>query len=262
MRSRALFVGFGLTLFALVTVPSETRADVVDEAYAAGGEAAVLARWPEAVTQYERARSLLAAPSAALDYDLGTAYAHTQELGPAVFHLRSALRLARSERVREAARRNLSVAMRRVALRAEVSGARVSNYQDWKSTARKLLQSEATGWMSLLAGIYLALFACLRGVASGVVQRFRAIAMTLVVICACSFVGLGTMRAAALHGAPEAVVVGQDVAVREGAGHHHAIAFHVQGGSIIRLKDSAPGWRHVRLDEGLEGWISERSLLF
>jgi len=252
----------GAVLVATLCGSSNAWSDVVDSAYEAGGEAAVLGHWSKAVTHYERARSLLVSPSASLEYDLGTAYAHTDELGPAIFHLRAALRLAERERVREAARRNLSVTMRRVSLRAETSGARVSTYEDWQSRARRLLQSGAAGWMSLLAGVYLAGLACVRVAAPAAMRRFRSVLLTLGVICACLFVGLGLMRVVALGAAAEAVVSEEHVAVREGAGHHHATAFHVEGGSVVHLKDAAPGWRRVRLDDGLEGWISERALLF
>ena len=236
-------------------------ADVVDSAYKSAGEAAMVGHWSEAVTQYERARSLLASPSAELEYDLGTAYAHTNELGPAVFHLRSALRLAENDRVREGARRNLSVATRRVSLRAEVSGARVSKYEGWKSRAERLLRTEAVGWISLLAAAYLAGLAMVRVLAPRLLRRFRSSLLTFGVICACLFAGLGVTRTIALGADLEAVVTGERVPVREGAGHHHATAFHVEGGSVVHLKNTAPGWRRVRLDDGLEGWISERSLL-
>jgi uncharacterized protein YgiM (DUF1202 family) len=116
--------------------------------------------------------------------------------------------------------------------------------------------------MSLLAGVYLAGLACVRVAAPQIMRRFRSILLTLGVICACLFGGFGTMRLVALNAASEAVVVGERVAVHEGAGHHHAITFHVEGGSVIHLRDVAPGWKRVRLDDGLEGWMSERALLF
>ena len=75
------------------------------------------------------------------------------------------------------------------------------------------------------------------------------------------FMGLSAAGWLSAGGSPEAVVVGDAVEVRAGAGAHHSRSFLVQGGSVVRVMGQAPGWRQIRLEEGLTGWILEDRLI-
>lgn len=246
---------------ALAVAPGVGRADAVDEAYASGHAAAADGQWADAILELERTRSLLPAPNAALEYDLGTAYAQDNRLGDAVWHLRVALRLAEEDALREAARRNLYVVQRRVDLRAETSGARGSRFDGWQSRVRRLLFADVTRWLTLAIGtawgISLFLQSWIPRFAHGRRSGIRVVTWTLGLV----FMTLSAASWLSAGGSPEAVVRGDAVEVREGAGAHHSRSFLVQGGSVVRVMGQAPGWRQIRLEEGLKGWIPKDRLV-
>ena len=241
--------------------PGVTRADAVDEAYAQGTDAAQSGDWAAAARQFERARTLLATPSGTLEYDLGTSYAHLDQNGRAVFHLRRALRLEEGEQLREDARRNLSVTERRVRLRAETNGARRSSFEGWQRRLRRLLATPSLGWLSLAIGSLWCLVLIFRHVFTRYAHRWRGPLRATTWVLAVGFGVSSLARSVALQADPIAVVIGDAVAVREGAGLHHPKTFEVQAGSTVRLGERGPGWREIRLDDGLVGWIREDSLL-
>ena len=223
--------------------PSLGHADAVDDAYAAGRAAARDARWADAIVELERTRSLLGVSDATLAYDLGTVYAEADQLGHAVWHLRTALRLAEDDTIREAARRNLSVVRRRMDLRAEVAGTRTSSFDGLQRRLRRLLSGGLVRWLAVGIGTAFAIALFLRswisryaqGRRSGLVALVWALGVGFFALCAASLMSAG--------GAPEAVVLGDAVQVHDGAGAHHSTEFSVQGGSVVRVLSRAPGWR-------------------
>jgi hypothetical protein len=245
-------------------VPRAAAADVVDEAFARGNERARAGDWAGAIVEYERAASLLPGRSAALSYDLGTAYAHAEDPGRAIFHLRRALQPAAdpSHEIVAAAQRNLGIVQRRAELDAAASGARLAPPEGWGDRFVSALTAPGFGWAALVAGWLAVVAAALREYRR---RRGRALIGlgTLALASAFVFVVVGSLHAAALRSvrnAPRGIALERTLEVRDGPGEHHDVAFRLQGGSPVRVVDRAPGWSKVRIDEGLEGWVPHATI--
>jgi hypothetical protein len=257
-------LGFGLggLVLALVLVsPNFARADVVDDAYAAGSEAALTGNWDEAIEHWQRALELLPGRSAQLDYDLGTAHAQLGELGRATYHLERALQpeARPSVEVAEAARRNLGIVRRQAETQAEIREARISRQPTWWDLAIEVLAGRALAWISLISGWLMV------GVVAHRQWRRRAgraeplggVSGALVLVFALVFAiggGLHALAIGARDEHPDAIALDAIVEVREGPGTHLPVAFELQGGSHVRVLDERSGWARVRLPGGLEGW--------
>ncbi|HLT41001.1 MAG TPA: SH3 domain-containing protein [Enhygromyxa sp.] len=246
--------------------PAPARADVVDDAYAAGNEAALAGDWAGAIEHWEHALELLPGRSAQLDYDLGTAYAQLGELGRATYHLERALQpeARPSVEVAEAARRNLGIVRRRAEVQAEVADARISREQSWWDLVVEVLAGQALAWISVITGWLLVLALVVRRSTSsrlrdGAVRISGALALVfaLVFVIGGGLHGLA-MRAADDH--PDAIALDSIVELREGPGTHLPVAFRVQGGSRVRVLGERSGWVRVRLPAGLEGWAPRESI--
>ena len=254
----ALALGLGLGL----TPPSVARADVIDDAYAAGSEAANAGDWVGAVEQWQAALELLPGRSAQLDYDLGTAYAQLGELGRATYHFERALAAeARpSVEVAEAARRNRGIVRRRAELQAEVNDAQLSREPTTWDRFVRVLAGPGLGWFSLVCGwALIVLLISRRSLARRAREAHapRGISGALVLIFALVFGVGGGVHALALETTdqhPEAIALDALVEAREGPGAHLPVAFAIQGGARVRVLDQRPGWLRVRMPGGLEGW--------
>ncbi len=247
---------------ALFASPTEAHADVVDEAFAAGNEAARAGDWERAGEHYREAEGLLPGRSAELSFNLGTAYAQLGELGPAVYHLRRALQSeARpSAAIDEAARRNLGIVRQRMEVAATTSGAQIDRPEGWWELILAAVRAPLFGWLALGAGwlglVGYLLRRRLRGVAA---VGLRSLLGVLAVV----FVVLGTLHGLALRAeqsSPMAIVLPASAEVREAPGSHRKEAFSLQGGSRVRIVDRAPGWSRVRLAGGLHGWLPAEEL--
>jgi hypothetical protein len=255
-------------LVACLLSPAIASADVVDDAYEAGNEAALAGDWAGAIEHWRHALELLPGRSAQLDYDLGTAYAQLGELGRATYHLERALQpeARPSVEVAEAARRNLGIVRRRAEVQAEVADARISREQSWWDLVVEVLAGQGLAWISLVSGWLLVLTLLLRRWMAGRLREGAGAARVgaaLALVFALVF-GIGgglhglAMRAAADH--PDAIALDSIVELREGPGAHLPVAFRVQGGSRVRVLDERSGWVRVRLPAGLEGWAPRESI--
>ncbi|MFO7567549.1 MAG: SH3 domain-containing protein [Enhygromyxa sp.] len=255
-------------LGACLLSPVMAQADVVDDAYAAGNEAAIAGDWAGALEHWQHALELLPGRSAQLDYDLGTAYAQLGELGRATYHLERALQpeARPSVEVAEAARRNLGIVRRRAEIQAEVADARISREQSWWDLVVDVLAGQGLAWISLISGWLLVLALLVRrflggrlrdGAGAARVGGALALVFALVFVIGGGLHGLA-MRAADDH--PDAIAIDSLVELREGPGTHLPIAFRVQGGSRVRVLDERSGWVRVRLPAGLEGWAPRESI--
>jgi hypothetical protein len=276
---RSLGCARALVIAGLVAIAaaSPAHADVVDDAYAAGNEAALAGDWAGAIAQWEQALELLPGRSAQLDYDLGTAYAQIGELGLATYHLQRALQpQARpTVEVAEAARRNLGIVRRRAEVAAEVADARISRQESWWDLTVAVLAGPTVAWISLISGWLLVLVLGARrwfgrpgatpkpanppktALGWDRIGGALALVLTLVFVCAGGLHGLA-MEAA--DGRPDAIALDGVVELREGPGAHLPVAFRVQGGSRVRVLDERSGWVRVRLPAGLEGWAPRQSV--
>lgn len=259
-RRRALAAILGLVLGIAGPWVRRADADAVDDAFAEGHAAAAEGRWPAAVKAYERAADLLPGESDVLQYDLGTAYAHVDQLGPATFHLRRAQRLTSDPALREAARRNLGVVRRRAELAAATEQARLSAPPDWRDRLWLALAAPLVGLVGIVLGWGAVALAALR-----VWWRRRAFAdrfesLPLAIALAVGFAVVSILHGLALRSDPEAIALDPTLEVREGPGRHRAVAFVLQGGASVRVVGDAPGWAEIRLDGGLRGWVQTSSL--
>lgn len=268
MKRGALRWSAAALLLVCLVCPAPAHADVVDDAYAAGNEAALAGDWTGAIEHWQRALELLPGRSAQLDYDLGTAYAQLGELGRATYHLERALQpeARPSVEVAEAARRNLGIVRRRAEVQAEVADARISREESWWDLAVDALAGQALAWIVLISGWLLVLALLARrwmagrlrgGAAASRVGGALALVFALVFVIGGGLHGLA-MRAADDH--PDAIALDSIVELREGPGTHLPVAFRVQGGSRVRVLDERSGWVRVRLPAGLEGWAPRESI--
>ena len=252
----------GWVLAAVVTLlPMRAAADEVDDAFARGNAAAVKGDWAAAVQAYAHAERVLPEPSAMLDYNLGTAYLHTGDLGRATLHLMRAQQFTGGPTadVLEAARYNLQAARQRAELSAAASDAKIDRADGWWDLLLEALRAPGVGWLSLVSG----------WVALGLLwvhrrrrRRSQPTAVTgvgLLVLTLCYLVP-GVLHGLALREdriSPQAVVVAPRVDVREGPGNHRKIQFAAQGGSRVRIVERTAGWQRIRLSGGLGGWVPE-----
>jgi hypothetical protein len=257
-RTWTIIAALALTLWATM---SSARADEVDDAFAAGNAAAAEGDWPAAVVAYRRAEQLLPEPSAVLDYNLGTAYLETGDLGRATLHLLRAQQFSGGPTtdVLEAARYNLQAARQRAELQAAASDAKIDRADGWWDLLLDALRAPGVGWLALVSGwAALALLWVHR-------RRRRLERPTSVTGVALLVTSLCYLVPGVLHGlalredriSPRAIVVAPTVEVREGPGNHHAIQFSAQGGSRVRIVERTVGWQKIRLSGGLGGWVPE-----
>lgn len=256
-------------VIALACLPIHSaRADVVDDAYAAGSEAAARADWPSAIEHWQRALDLLPGRSAELEYDLGTAYANQGELGRATYHLERALQpeLRPSVELAEAARRNLGIVRRQAELQAEVTDAEISRPDTWWDLFIIALASPTLGWVTLISAWLLLPVLVLRwkvGRETSAARDRRGITTVIALLLALVATiggGLHGIGLDAAHESPEAIVLDALVEVREGPGMHVPVAFQMQGGSHVRVLEQRSGWSRVRLPGGLEGWALDDAI--
>ncbi len=76
-------------------------------------------------------------------------------------------------------------------------------------------------------------------------------------LCALVTWGASAGRELALQ---RAVVVAQSVPAREGPGEKSASHFEVHEGTTVRVDDEEPGFRRVKLANGLTGWVPSSSV--
>lgn len=244
-------------------VGGQARADVVDETFARGNAAAARGDWAAAAASYEEAGRLLPGRSAALSYNLGTAYAQLGELGPATLHLRRALQPAAepSVEIAEAARRNLGLVRQRMEVAAAAEGAQIDRPEGWWELLLAAVRAPLFGWLALLAG-WSAL--AVLGLRMRLAGRGGALtASSLASVLAIVFVAIGGLHGLSLRGeqvTPQAIVLPTTAEVREAPGAHRRRAFLVQGGSRVRVIARTAGWSQIRLGGGLEGWVPEATL--
>lgn len=280
MNQRSRFVGLGLALglvLPLVASPTLARADVVDDAYAAGSEAALTGNWDEAIEHWQHALELLPGRSAQLDYDLGTAYASVGELGRATYHLERALQphARPSVEVAEAARRNLGIVRRQAETQAEIQDAIISRLPSSWDLAIEVLAGRALAWISLVSGWLMVVVVAHRQWRRRVSHAARGdhagqasdsasgVSGALALVFALVFMiggGLHALAMGAYDEHPDAIALDAIVEVREGPGTHLPVAFELQGGSHVRVLDERSGWVRVRLPGGLEGWAKLDSI--
>jgi len=221
------------------------------DAFAQGRAALEKGDYAEAAGAYARA-SALVPRCEALEYNIGTAAAEAGQIGPAVLHLERALR----EKPWDSdARQNLE----------RVRGKRVDKVmgqEPGEAPLQRLIGAvpgRACFWLGLLAWwVGCALFALrIAGVRFG--RRWHPIAAVLVAI---PLIGLSAAWQMERSIDYAVVVTGgeQGVKVQAGPAADLPVAFEVHDGLKVLLLDSENGFTHIRLGNGLEGYLPDQDV--
>jgi tetratricopeptide (TPR) repeat protein len=239
MRAALLLLALLLVTPVLAGPPPEV-ADAWTRGVAAYGDE----RYDEAVAAFEAVRKAgWTAP--ALEYNLGNAYLKADSLGRAVLHFRRALAL---DPIYENASVNLDYA------RSLTRDVRPETGRRWPWLQRLRLGPGGAALAVLVA------FTLFCGIAALRLRRWGG-RLTLVQGAAG---GLLMLAVAALvfelsltRGPGEGVVLVEETEVRAGPGPGHTVNFRIHEGTEVELLRDAPGWREVRVTEGLTGWLPE-----
>ncbi|GEM_PF-1247002 len=264
----------GLCLACLLVCGRVAHADVVDDAFVRGHQAMLAGNRAAAVAAYQEAARLLQTPVSLLEFDLGTAYAELGQLGRATFHLRRALQSQwrPSADVAEAARHNLAVVRRGAELQAATNGRQIDPPESGWDLLVSALAAPSIGWIGLVCGwmaVVLVVPMLVSRARAGRVlgsagSRRGTVRSAVVTVLVVIYLVAGSLHGIAVRGKrtyTPAVALEQAVDVREGPGAHRKVSFVLQGGSTVRIVDTAtPGWLRIRLHGGLEGWVLTDSL--
>jgi tetratricopeptide (TPR) repeat protein len=227
-----------------------------DAIFRRGNDAYFHGRYQEAVQAYEQVAAL-GVVSADLFYNLGNAHLKAGQLGPAIYDYERALELDPSQ---DDVRFNLAVAREAARKKGEDRLAGVEAQPFWMRLTSQVTVQFAS-WLFL--SLYLALFAAL--IALHFVQPgFLRVGMW----SGLAFLGLATMLAGGLLAArlyladrvEQAIVLPDEVQVKEGPDPNYQSVFGVHAGLRVRVTDKEQDWVRIRLANGLEGWVRERDL--
>jgi hypothetical protein len=238
-----------LVLLAATLLSRDGRADVADEAWKRGNEAHLRGDYAAAAKAYENLqRQMILSPD--LFYNLGVTYFRQQKLGRAVWAFERALVLAPDD---EDARFNLAQARKLAGQRAQDKLEGVAHEPWWIRTVTSLSPSTEV-W--LFCGLYLGCFV-LVFLRRGMAHDARLAVTTGVVILgvAAALAGLLVLGRVQLDRIPMAIVLPDQVAVKEGADENFRTSFEVHGGLRVRVLESEHDWVRVRLANGLEGYV-------
>lgn len=253
------WVALALATLVMCSAQESRAADEVDQAFAAGNQAAAAGRWQGAARHYERARKLSPGSSATLSYNLGTAYAHLGKLGFATAHLHHALKEGIEAPLAESARQNLGLLRRQAETQAAASGRVLSEPAHWSALLIAFLSTVAVGCFSILLwwiAAALAVFKQRSAAASG--RGWSLVAWVGALAC---FLSLLYYFAQRERQNAEFVVVGATLAVHDGPGSHRPTLFEIQPSSRVRVLQRSSGWAQVRLPGARQGWMLSRSLV-
>lgn len=256
-------VGAALAVVVAALVAGPARADVVDEAFARGNQAAQAGDMQAAVQAYSEAERLLPGRSALLSFDLGTAYAQLGENGLATYHLRRALQAEAqaSAEVAAAAQRNLGIVRQRCEVAAAASGAQIDTPETWRDALLAAVGAPGFGWLALGTGWLALLLWLMRGRLGG--RAPGGVVGSVIGVLVAIYLVLGGLHGYAVRAeaeAPQAIALPAKLEVREGPGNHRKALFIVQGGSRVRIVDRSAGWLRIRLPDGLAGWTPQVGL--
>jgi tetratricopeptide (TPR) repeat protein len=241
--SAALLLTLGLLAGAAEPRPALEQA----EAYALRGEA-------DAALELYRSVLEQGHDFAALRYNLGTLSLERGELGPAVLHLRAALR--HDPRL-EDARFNLARALESRDDRVEGGAAPAASWTDVASVVRSSEAALAFGLLVLLLVLALSLWpwthpqSAARRLCSGALALFGS------GLGLCALLLFARVRA---DDAAEAVVIEEEVAARAGPALDAAVRFVAHAGLFGDVIEEEGGWLRLRLPNGLDAWLPRTSL--
>lgn len=259
-RPRRVLVALA-TVFVLAFGAARSRADLVDDAWKRGNDAYLRGDYAGAVAAYEQL-DRQAIRSAELTYNLGNAYYRQGQLGRAIWAWERSVALdPDADDARYNLQRARTVAARRV--QDKLEGA--DRDPLWIRLVTELSLSSQT-W--LFAALYVGFF-----VALGLRVRARRIqsvgdheatplwgALAAILGVTAALAAALLVGRVALDRTPFAIVLPDQVAIKEGADANYRTTFEVHAGLRVRVLERDQGWLRVRLANGLEGWTPEREV--
>jgi tetratricopeptide (TPR) repeat protein len=238
-------------------LPSLARADAATDAlFEKGNRAYLHGDYKGAIDAYEQ----LVATGIVhedLHFNLANAYVKADRLGPAILHYEQALQLDPSQ---EDAAANLKLARQTAAGRWQdrIEGAERDPF--WM---RALEQFSPGGLTLLFLGVYVAMFA-LALAAYLLPSGFTRVAvLALLVFAFAGTVGSGALLAGRwwlANKVEQAIVLPDEVAIKEGPDANYQTSFLIHGGMKVRIVEHDQDWLKVRLTNGLEGWTRDRDV--
>jgi tetratricopeptide (TPR) repeat protein len=258
-RSR-LTVALLLALAVGLLRPAAAHADLLDDAWKRGNDAYLRGDYAGAVAAYEQL-DRQQVTSSELTFNLGNAYYRQGQLGRAIWCWERSLALDPDQ---DDARYNVDQARRVESTRVEDKIEGAEREATWIRLVSQLSASTET-W--LFVGLYLALFVALGlrlrarrrgGADEGRGGAWTALAAILGV--AGALAALLLVGRVAMDHVPSGIVLGDQIAVKEGADPNYKTSFNVHAGLRVRLLDRDQDWVRIRLANGLEGWVRDRDV--
>jgi hypothetical protein len=236
-------------VLAVGLVARGARADLLDEAWKRGNEAHLRGDYAAAAAAYEQLDRQHVV-SADLYYNQGVTYFRQAQLGRAIWAFERALVVSPDD---ENARFNLTQARKLAAQRAHDKLEGAEREPLWVRIVTYVSPSTEV-W--LFCGLYLGCFALL------FIRRAMAHDSRLAVTTGAAILGTGAALAGLLvlgrvqlDRIPAAVVLPDQVAVKEGADNNFRTSFELHGGLRVRVLEREQDWLRIRLQNGLEGFV-------
>ena len=213
-------------------------------------------RFPEAIREYQ---ALVTAGIVNQDlyYNLGNAYFRTGELGKAIYNYERALRI---DPGMEDAQFNMGVARKAVAERVvdRFKGAEADPW--WVKLSTFFSLSHLTVAFLVCDLVFFACLVVLRFLATGFARTALAATTAFIGVALVGSLLLLRVHIYVLDEVYQGVVVADQVVMREGADAHAAEKGKLHPGVRVRLRGQEPGWLHIRLANGMEGWVPADSI--
>lgn len=253
-RARSLLLA---GLLALALLPGAAAADAAGDAlFERGNQAYLHGDFKAAIDAYEQ---LLAAGvnHEGLHFNLANAYVKADRLGPAAHHYELALELDPSQ---DDARANLKLVREAAAARWQDKLLGAEKDALWM---RALSEFTPGGLALLFLSVYVGLFALAIAVYLLPTGFTRVSLAALLLFFALGAIGSGSLllgRWWLQHRVEQAIVLPDELAVKEGPDTNYQTSFLVHASLRLRIIDHDGDWVKIRLGNGLEGWTRERDV--
>jgi len=241
-------------LAALLAGPA--RADGGGSSFGAANQSYLEGRFDDAIRQYE---SLVTAGVVHEDlfYNLGNAYFRAGRLGPAIYNYERALRI---DPGMEDARHNMDVARDAVGERVvdRLKGAEAESW--WVRLATFFSVSQLTLAFLILDLVFFGSLIALRFLATGFVRTALIATTAFIGVALTGSLLLLRGHTYVLEEVHQGIVIADQVVIREGSDARSAEKGKLHPGVRVSLRGRDAGWLHIRLANGMEGWVPEDSI--
>ena len=240
-------------VFVAMVFPATARGD---NTYAEANTAFTSGEYPVAVELYE---SLVSAGVVHehLYYNLGNAYYRSGWLGPAIYNYERALRISPGF---ADARYNLAVAREAVAEKV-VDRLEKAEQEQWTiSVVTYFTIGELSVAFLLLNALLFGGLIALRFISNGFARTTLLVSTVFVGAAFVAATVLTVGHALYLEKVRVGIVLPDQLHMREGADNKTSTRSPVHAGLKVRIIRAEPGWMQVRLANGAEGWVPEKSI--